>query len=44
MTYHFDYALRQCTGDICIKIDIDFIFKAYTQDQINNFKNLIKEI
>jgi len=41
MTYHFDYALKQCTGDICIKIDIDFIFKAYTQKQITNFKNLI---
>ena len=42
MTYHFDYALKKCTADICIKIDIDFIFKAYTHEQITNFKNLIK--
>lgn len=33
MTYHFDFALKQCTGDICIKFDIDFIFNC--QDKKN---------
>ena len=39
MTYHFDYALKQCTGDICIKIDIDHIYKQSKPDEIKLFRN-----
>lgn len=27
MTYHFDYGLKKCQGDFCVKFDIDYIFK-----------------
>jgi len=33
MTYHFDYALKKCTGDFCVKFDIDYIFK-YKEDHV----------
>lgn len=33
MTYHFDYALKKCQGDFCVKFDIDYIFK-YKEDNV----------
>ncbi len=33
MTYHFDYALKKCTGDFCVKFDIDYVFK-YDDEKI----------
>jgi hypothetical protein len=39
MTYHFDYALKQCTGDICIKVDIDHIYKQVNKNEIELFRN-----
>ena len=43
MTEHFNYGLQKCTGDLIIKIDIDFIFKF---DDYNNhllFRNTLFE-
>ena len=39
MTYHFDFALQKCTGDICIKFDIDYVFNC--QDK-NSFEDGFK--
>lgn len=34
MTYHFDYALKKCQGDFCVKFDIDYIFKFNDIDDL----------
>tara|TARA_B100000674_G_C37943972_1_gene963971 strand:- start:162 stop:1049 length:888 start_codon:yes stop_codon:yes gene_type:complete len=39
MTYHFDFALKQCSGDICIKFDIDHIYRQTDINFINEFRN-----
>lgn len=36
MTYHFDYALKKCTGDYCVKFDIDYVFDYNTPDILRN--------
>ena len=42
MTEHLNIGLNNCTGDICIKFDIDFIFNSKDKEKFaNQFKNRI---
>lgn len=42
MTNHLNIGLNNCTGDICIKFDIDFIFSPTNKEKFaNQFKNTI---
>jgi len=44
MTYHFDFGLKKCTGDFCVKFDIDYIFKYRSEDTLKKIfsKNIDK--
>ena len=41
MTEHFNYGLQKCTGDLIIKIDIDFIFKFDDYGNQNVFRETL---
>lgn len=44
MTEHLNIGLDNCTGDICIKFDIDFIFSPTNKEKFTNqFKNTINQ-
>ena len=41
---YLNIGLNNCTGDICIKFDIDFIFNSKDKEKFaNQFKNRINE-
>jgi len=43
MTYHFDFGLKKCKGDFCVKFDIDYIFKFRNDDILRKLFEKNKE-
>ena len=41
MTEHFNYGLQKCTGDLVIKIDIDYVFKFDDYGNQNVFREIL---